>query len=196
MTLYDLLFILLFLTAVASLAFAAATALRGNGPRAGSIVKRVVLGAVVYLGVVWGVAFRSPGRILALGEDLCADDWCIAVTSVQPVSHDTVHGYEVIFRVSSRARAVNQRERGVEAFVRDAHGQRYAGVRGPADSEFAVLLGPGAAVLTHRRYTLPADAMARDVIITRVGVPFPSCCIIGDATDLLRPPMVRIPEQR
>lgn len=193
MTFFDLVFIGLFLGTVGSLLFAVGAAATGRRSTAASLLKRLAIAVVAYLVVVYAVAIASPGRVLAVGEDECSDDWCIAVSAVQSGPERTERAYDVTFRLSSRARRVSQRERGVVVYLRDSTGRRYDGERRPADATFDVLLGPQETVLTHRRFVLPHAASARDIVITRGGLPFPACCIIGEATGLLHPSAVRLP---
>jgi hypothetical protein len=192
MTLFDLLFIVLALAAVVSLVVAAGAALTGHRRTAGRVLMRLAGAAVTYLAVVYAVALASSAPVLALGEDNCSDDWCMAVTAVREVPDAAERTYDVTFRLSSRARRVSQRERGVLVYMRDAGGRRYEGESGPADAPFDVQLGPSETVTTHRRFVLPPGAAARDVVLTRGGIPFPACFIIGEASELLHPAAVRI----
>lgn len=193
MTPFDLLFIVLALATAASLVVAACAAATGHRRSAGRILLRLAGGAAAYLAVVYAVALASSARVLALGEDLCSDDWCMAVTEVREAPHGAESLYDVTFRLSSRARRVSQRERGVLVYVRDAGGRRYEGESGPADAPFDVQLGPSQTVTTQRRFFLPQRATARDIVLTHEGIPFPGCCIIGEANGLLHPAAVRVP---
>jgi hypothetical protein len=189
-TLFDLLFILLVLATAASLAIAAGAAVTGRRGVARRILMRLAGAAAIYMAVVYAVALASSARVLALGEDECSDDWCMAVTDVREVPASAQSTYDVTFRLSSRARRVSQRERGVLVYMRDAGGRRYAGEAGPADAPFDVRLGPSETVTTHRRFFLPQGTTARDIVLSRAGIPFPACCIIGEANGLLHPTAV------
>jgi len=193
MTLFDLLFIFLFLGMVGSLLFAVAAAATGRRSAAGKVLKRLAGAALAFLAVVYGVAIVSSGRVLAVGEDQCSDDWCIAVSGVQQGSDPAERTVNVTFRLSSHARRVSQRERGVVVYVRDVNGRHYQGESGPSDPPFDVRLSPQETVLTHRRFVLPRGASARDIVITHGGIAFPGCCIIGEATGLLHPAAVPVP---
>ena len=192
MTPFDLLFILLVLAAAVCLVVAGGAAVSGHRVAAGRILRRLTVAAVIYLVVVYAVALAAPRRVLAIGEDECSDDWCIAVTDVGPVPEAAADTWDVTFRLSSRARRVSQRERGVVAFVRDGHGRRYDGESGPSAPPFDALLGPSQSLLTHRRFFLPPGEPPGEVVLTRAGIPFPGCCIIGEATALLHPTAVRL----
>lgn len=192
MTPFDLLFILLVLAAVVSLAVAAGAAVSGHRATAGRVLRRLAVAAGTYLVVVYAVAAVAPGRVLALGEDDCSDDWCVAVTDVRAVPEAAANTWDVTFRLSSRARRVSQRERGVVAFVRDGLGRRYDGESGAADPPFDVRLDPSQVLFTHRRFFLAPGGAPREVVLTRAGIPFPGCCIIGEANALLHPTAVRL----
>ncbi|HJZ70185.1 MAG TPA: hypothetical protein VKE51_00515 [Vicinamibacterales bacterium] len=192
MTLFDVLFIGLFLTAVASVFVAAGAAITGRRRTASTILRRLIVGSAAYLAVVYAVALASPGRRLALGEDDCSDDWCIAVVESRAVAGTDVATIEVTFRVSSRARRVSQRERGVLVYLRDDRGRRVEAAAGPNDVPFDVRLEPRETVLTRRRFALEKDASPRTITLTRSGVPFPACLIIGEATALLHPTTVTL----
>ncbi len=192
MTLFDLLFLVLACAAVASLLGAAGAALAGHRATARRILRRLGIAAGAYLAVVYAVAVASPGRVLALGEDACSDDWCLAATDAGLVTADAGSVYEVTFRVSSRARRVTQRMRGVRVWLEDAAGRRYAAERAAGEPPFDVELGPGDAVLTRRRFTLPALARPSGIVLGRSDFPFPGCLIIGEATEILHPTVVRL----
>lgn len=183
-TLFDLLFILLFLTAVVTLGAALIAALRGRTGVAGRLLRRLVVAAGGYLGVVVVVSLVTPQRVIAIGDDQCSDDWCIAVSQVRrtPVANGVT--VEVTFRVSSRARRVEQRERGVIVYLRDAHGRRVDPVARATDLPFDVRLAPQAQVTTSREFLVPADATELGIVVARSGLPFPGCCIIGDESSL------------
>jgi hypothetical protein len=187
---FDLLFIVLVLATAVSLVVVAGAAVTGHRSTARRILMRLAGAAAIYLAVVYAVALASSARVRALGEDECSDDWCMAVTDVREVPGTAELTYDVTFRLSSRARRVSQRERGVAVYMRDAGGGRYGGEAGPGDAPFDVRLGPSETVITHRRFFLPRGATARDIVLSRAGIPFPACCIIGEANELLHPTAV------
>ena len=190
MTLFDLLFILLFLSAVTVLISCVVAALRGQGARAGRRLRALALAAAAYMVIVSGVSLLTPRAVLAMGEDQCDDDWCIAV---QEAAHMGDSAVAVTFRVASRALRVTQRERFVVAYVRDGAGRRYDAAPAPEQPGFDVELEPGAYVSTRRVFRVPRGTSGLGVIITREGdIPFPRCCIIG--TGLFhKDPIVPVP---
>ncbi|HTS89904.1 MAG TPA: hypothetical protein VMG41_15525 [Gemmatimonadales bacterium] len=187
MSVFDLLFLLLLLSGTIAALVAAVAALRGRTAYARGLLQCLVLAAVAYLAVVYAVALLSPARHLTLGEDLCSDDWCIAVLSVRPAADAAPHAVDVTFQISSRAGRVSQRERNVLVYLRDTEGRRVPAEAGPADAPFDTLLTPHEVIQTHRRFTLAPGAAGRELVITRSGFPFPGAFIIGEATGVIHP---------
>lgn len=190
MTLFDLLFIVLFLTALGVLAAALVAALRGRPDRALRRLRRLGLGTALYMVVVALVSVLSPRRIVALGADQCSDDWCVAVTEITRTGTGARDTYQVTFRLSSRARRVTQRERFVVAYMRDGTGQRYNALPVRGQAPFNASLGPGESLLTIRTFDAPAHAVGLGVVVAREGgLGFPGCCIIGEGP-FHKPPIV------
>lgn len=181
MTIFDLLFITLFLAAVGTLIVAAVVALRGRRARALRILQRLGIMAALYLFIVVGVAAVTPQRFLHVGDDQCSDDWCIAVEGVRHDSTSAGTDYGVTFRLASRARRVAQRERFVAVYLRDTRGRRYDPVADTTVIPFDTLLQPGETLAATRRFVVPRDADVVGLVIAREGGGwFPGCCIIGD----------------
>jgi hypothetical protein len=84
-------------------------------------------------------------------------------------------------KVSSRAKRVSQREKGVNVLLIDSQGRRFSPAPDPSAVPFDVLLQPGEAVETKRSYTLPGDARDVGVVLAhKAPYCFPGCFIIGD----------------
>ena len=176
MTLFDLLFIVLFLVGVFVLVSALVTALRGHSAAALRRLRTLALATLAYMAIVAVVSLVLPRRAVAVGENQCSDDWCIAVDDARQLTDSTV----VTVRLSSRARRVTQRERFVVVYLRDSGGRRYDPDPALDQPPFDVTLGPGAMVLTKRVFRVPRNTRGLGVIVTREGdIPFPRCCIIG-----------------
>lgn len=186
MTFFDLLFLVLFLTCTSALLVAGVSAIRGRRSRAGAILKACVIGAAVYFSVLVVVSVLTPQRYIGRGDDQCADDWCIAVSTI---GHQAIAGgtrFDVTFRLSSRARRVAQRERFVVVYLRDSQGARYNPVVDPDSVPFDTLLEPIQSITTTRRFLVPKNAAIVGVVVAREGGGrFPGCCIIGDEGSLL-----------
>ncbi|MGE0439655.1 MAG: hypothetical protein AB7L66_07255 [Gemmatimonadales bacterium] len=177
MTLADLGFMLIALATIGSLTASLWSAVRRRLDSARRRIRWAVLVPSAYLLIVAAVGALSPGRTLALDEDYCADDWCIAVAGVAP---DREAGrLSVTFRVSSRARRITQRERFVVAYVVDSAGTRIDPLPAPDQPPFDVRLRPSEMVTTVREFPLGTAAGVRLVITREGGGNFPGCCIIG-----------------
>jgi len=185
MSIFDLVFLAAALATAGSLLAAAVAAVRGRLAASRRVLRRLALGAGVYLVVLVAVSLFTPGRVLAIGEDNCSDDWCVAVTGVSPPSGSEDHSLVVTFRLTSRARRVTQREHGVLAYVRDSAGHRIDAQPAAGEAPFDIALGPGDKVETTRHFSLSPDAAPAEIVLTRAGLPFPGCLIIGDADSFL-----------
>lgn len=186
MTLFDLLFLVLFLGGACALLVAAISAIRGRRSRATAILRGCGIGAAVYFSVLVVVSVLTPQRFIKIGDDQCSDDWCIAVSTIG--RHPTAEGirYEVTFRLSSRAQRVAQRERFVVVYLRDSHGGRYNPEVDPGSVPFDTLLEPMQTITATRRFLVPRNADIVGVVVAREGGGrFPGCCIIGDEGSLL-----------
>ncbi len=177
MTLFDLLFIVLFLTSVVTLLTAAVAALRGRGRKALSILRTFGICLAIYLAIVVAVALASPQRVINIGEPHCFDDWCITV------EHAEHHGAQlnVTFKVSSRALRVTQREKGVQVYLYGAGGRRIDPAPDPLAIPLDLRIGPGESFETLRTFTVPSDARDLGLVVAHEGsFCFPACFIIGD----------------
>jgi hypothetical protein len=186
MTLFDLLFLVFFLAAAGTLIVASVGALRGRRARALALLRRLSIAAAVYFCALLMVSAFTPQRYIAIGDDQCSDDWCIAVQAVHGETTGLGLQYDVTFRLSSRARRVAQRERFVDVYLRGERGREYA-PRAEANAvPFDTLLQPGETISATRRFLVPADASIVGLVITRAGGGrFPGCCIIADEASLL-----------
>jgi hypothetical protein len=195
MSIFDLLFILLFFASIATLLTAAVLAVRGRGTRALRILRVYAIGFGLYMGIVLAVALATPRRILNLPEDRCFDDWCAAVQNVDRTPSATGVSYIVTLRLSSRARRVSQRARGSYVYLSDDRGRRFDPSPDAAEPPFDVLLDPGQAVETKRSFTVPNDAREIGAVVVHEGsYCFPGCFIIGDeANPLHKRTIVRLP---
>ena len=190
MGLADILFIVLFLTMVFSLLTAGGFALRRQFERSRAILLRLLAGGAFYMATVVAVSLALPRRILRVGDPLCFDDWCVAVTGVQHAREDDRIVYQVGLRLSSRARRVAQREKNLAVYLTDDHGRRYDPQAVSSDVPFSILLQPQESVDLSRRFRVPAEARGVGVVITHEGG-FPiGWLIIGYDTWFRKPPVV------
>jgi hypothetical protein len=103
MTVFDLLFIVMALSAVIALIAAIAHAFRGRGMRALLTLRNLVVCAGGYVGVVYAVTVLSKPTVLSVGDPQCLDDWCFAVDHVERVPAVQTTRYDVALRIFSRA---------------------------------------------------------------------------------------------
>jgi hypothetical protein len=191
---FDLVFILVFLsTAIAVVVMVAALA-RGRRSQAGRIAARLAVALGLYFVVVLASSLATPQRYVALHETRCSDDWCIAVDSVRRDTASGATAYSVVFALSSRARRVAQRERFVVVYLRTDDGRRIDPVPAASDLPFDTLLQPGQTIVATRRFAMPLPAHGAGLVIAREGgLRFPGCCIIGDESSFLhKHSMVRL----
>jgi hypothetical protein len=183
MTVFDLLFIAVFVATVALVGLAGLAALRRRRAHAIALLRRLGILAAVYLAVLILVSLVSPRRVLNLGEEQCWDDWCIAVTNTRRERAQDAQSYAVTLRVSSRARRRAQRERGVRVYLMDNRGRCYDAVPDAAEVPFDILLEPQEAVDLRRVFHLAADAEDPVLVVAHEGW-FPGLFIIGDSGSL------------
>jgi hypothetical protein len=169
MTIFEPLFILLFLATVATFLTAAVAALRGQRPRALRILRRLAIGAGVYFAAVLLVAFFSTPPVHQVGETMCFDDWCIAVADAKRTPGAPGQSWKVTLRISSRAKRITQGEKYVVVYLTDSLHRRFdadpASVAVPLDSR----VGPGESIDVERRFDLPVDASGIKLVFTHEG---------------------------
>ena len=193
MSVFDLLFIAVFLATITTLIAAAVAAVRGRRAKAASILRGLGAAIGAYFAIVIVVSLASPRREFRVGEARCYDDWCIAVENVKQTPSAAGIAYRVTFRVSSRARRVSQHEYGLDVYLTDNAGNRFDPKSAVDAPPFSVLVKPGDSVETTRIFNVPAQAHDLDLIIGHTGV-FPGCCIIADEGSLFhKPAILRIP---
>lgn len=192
MTLFDLIFIGVFLVTITILLATAVAAVRGNRQRALGLLRGLGGLIGVYLAVVIVVSIVSPRRLIPMKEPRCFDDWCVSVDRVDRTPAGTEVSYAVTLRLSSRARARAQRENGVSVYVLDDRGRRFEPRENPQDVPFNVLLHPGESVDATRRFLLPADVQGPGLVVAHER--FPGILIIGDDQSLFhKPSVIRFP---
>jgi hypothetical protein len=169
MGIFDLVLILSVLLSFVTLLAVGVIAATGRVRLAARMLGVWGLCVAFYLTIVVIVSIFTKPRDLAIGEDACFDDWCIAVDHVEHAPTSGPRTYIVTFRLSSRARRVSQREHNLIAYLRDADGRRYEA--GPASNElpFDTLLTPGQTLQTTRVYGLPPGTEQPQLVIKHEG---------------------------
>ncbi len=192
MSLFDLLFIAVFLASVGSLLGAALLAVRGYGAKAVALLGRWCICAVIYLSVVVLASAFWPRKVLQLGGQRCFDDWCIAVESVSHQPAQDGGTCRVTLRLSSRARRVTQRENNVVVYLTDRRGRRYDPIPDKSAGPMNVQLAPQESVQVMRNFAVPADVIGLGLVIDHEGG-FPiGWFIIGDEAWFHKPTIVQL----
>ena len=192
---FDTLFIVVVLASVVTVLTVLINLVRGHRQQAARLLAKYGVCLATYLAVVILVSLVSPQRVLGLGENRCSDDWCIAIEDIARSTSPSGAEYVVTFRMSSRALRAPQRENGVVVYLVDEKGRRYGPAEDPAAVPFNVLLQPGEAVTTIRRFSVSNGSGKLGVVVSREGSnSIPGRFIIGDDTSLFhKPPIVRVP---
>jgi hypothetical protein len=188
MSVFDLLFIVVFVSTLVAIVVIGVAAILGRRALARRIVAVLAAAIALYLSVVIVVSIATPRRVLPLGHEQCFDDWCVSVVDVKKKPAAGGALYTVAFRVISRARHRAQRGLNTVAYMIDDAGKRYDPL--PSDAvPFDVLLNPQQEVITERIFELPETA-PNPVIVVSHGAGFPGWFIIGDANSLFHRPTV------
>jgi hypothetical protein len=192
MTIFDLAFLVLLLTAIVALIVAAISALRGRRRRALNILRNVAFCAVGYVGIVYVVTAFSKQVVHSLGDPQCNDDWCIALEGVQRTQKDPNTNYEVTLRIFSRARRRAQREKiATDVYLVDASWNRYDPILDGSEVPLNTLLQPEESVTTRRRFELPKDVQATGLKVGHRTV-IPICLIIAECEAFHKGDIIRI----
>jgi hypothetical protein len=190
-TIFDLLVIALFFTAIGTLFVAAVLAVRGRWARALGLLRSLAACAVAYVGIVYAATALSKEAVLRVGDPQCSDDWCIAVESVNRTPMEAVARYDVTLRIFSRARRVSQREMGArDVYLVDSQWKRYDPIRTNTEIPLNTLLQPGESVTTSRRFEVPAGVHGIGLMVDRSSLPV--CLVIGECEAFHKGTIVRV----
>ena len=192
MTIFALLFLAVALTTVATILFVVGCVLVRRRSFALHVLRIYIVCLALYIAAVVVVSLFVPQRVLRIGEPLCFDDWCITVEGVESNESSTEVSYLVKLRLSSRARAVTQRENNLAVYVEDSTGHRYNSQPNSSDTPWNVRLGPGEAVLATRSFQIPLTASQPRLAITHEGG-FPIDWFIIGSGPFRKAPIVWLP---
>jgi hypothetical protein len=156
MSLFDLLFLLAFLSSFITLATVAVAAMQGRRAKARRVVTVWGICAAVYLALSLAVSYTRPQGILRVGEPWCFDDWCLVVDQVSQTPAPPQVSYNVQFRIFSRAGRATQRANGAWMYLIDERGHRYSPQADPSAVPLDVVLRPNESVSTSRVFRVPA----------------------------------------
>jgi len=195
-SLFDLIFLLVILLSVITLATGIAFAFRGKIRQAAKIFAGYCVFALVYLAIGAAVSYLRPQRIIAIGEPWCFDEWCLTVNKVGRVPESTNAIVKVDLILSSQSRGRPQRAQGAWIYLIDPQGHRFAPQPDPAATPLDTLLQPGESIPTSRSFVVPPDARELG-LITGHGGPYcgPMSILIISSSGCLfhKPDMVRLP---
>lgn len=196
MTVFDLLFIGIFLGSVGVVLMMAVNLLRGRFKQAARLLELYGIGLTLYLGVVVTVSLVSAPRILAVGERRCFDDWCIAVENIERSEKAGDVTYSAHLKMFNQAQRVSQREHGVVVYLLDQKGQRFNATQDPSAAPFDSLLQPGDVISTTRSFSLTGAVGQPVLVLEHEGFSrFPGMFIIGDDSSLFhKPTIVELPQ--
>jgi hypothetical protein len=192
-SIFDLLFIVVFFATVVTLLSAAFLAIRGQAARALVVLRRYCICSGAYFGIVVLTSVFWPRTVLQVGDPRCFDDWCMAVENASRQPAGGRVSYTVTLRLFSTARRVSQRENDMVVYLADNRGRRYDPAPDKSAVPFNILLGPQEAVTATRIFEVPADAHEPGLVIAHEGG-FPiGWFIVGYETWFRKPAIVRLP---
>ncbi len=196
MTPFDLLFLLVALATVLTLARAGSLALTRRRQQALRVLRNLAVALVGYIMVGLTVSLIRPQRVIALEDPWCLDDWCLTVTGARSRVDDSQRLVEVDLRLSSRARRTPQRARFAWVYLIDQRGRRYSPDPEPSAVALNVVMQPQEAVYTTRTFRVPLDALGLG-LVTGHGGPYcgPMDLLVVGASGCVfrKPTMIRIP---
>lgn len=180
----DLLFLATALVTVVAALRASWRLFRGSRRAARLIVTRWAVGAAAYLAALLVVSLVRPARGIALGDDECFDDWCVAVTATESRGSLIV----VTLRVSNRSRGRSQAEPDAYVFLRDEGGREFLPFIASAQ-RFALgdRVPAGESRTLTATFEVPVDAHD-PVLVKARRARFPGILIIGDPASLMHRP--------
>jgi hypothetical protein len=192
MTILDLVFIAAFFTSVILLIRICWKLFRRNFQRARRAAIQLGVFWALYLTVLLAVSITTPQSVLAMREDRCFDDWCLAVDDCSLARTLGKDHYVVGLRVSSRAGRVSQRAPDAAVYLTDTTGvqyypspdaQRAYDASHPENKPLSALLGPHDSFPTVRVFDLPLNSTNAGLVV--VHGQGPGRFIIGDSQSLL-----------
>jgi len=208
MSLFDLLFILIFLGTVVALIVILISALCGRRGTAIRIMRGLGGSLAAYFLVVVLVAVATPQKVLTREQSRCFDEMCFSVTDVKtasaigkkpPMTKASGTFYLVAIRVSCLGHGRAQSEAGVGASLVDAAGHTYevspAGqhayeAENSVNPPLTARVAPGEDVSSVQVFDVPLKAPDIALHVSHSG---PGLFIIGDdESPLHKPTIIRL----
>jgi hypothetical protein len=192
-TIFDLLFIFIFLATTAALATSIFQVIRGHHRKSLRVLSVSAVSLAVYFAICCAVTLRAPRRILNIHEPQCLDDWCVSLENVIETRDSSSNRYVTNIRIFSQAKRISQRENGIAFYLEDDLGHRYAAITSPSDIPSNSLLQPGESVILTRGFQLPSNVQAAGFVATHEGG-FPiQWFVIGEGQSLFhKEPITRL----
>lgn len=169
MSIFDLLFICVVLGSLITLVSVVIAAAAGKRHRALVLLRAWGIFIILYLGTSVAVRLTLPTRVLAIGDPQCSDDWCITVADVRRAAQSSAMAYDVDLLLTSRARRVAQREKGLIVYLTDTQGRRYNPIPDLSAIPLDVLLQAGESAMTIRKFQLPENSGPPNFVVGREG---------------------------
>jgi hypothetical protein len=169
MTIFDLVFIAVFLATVTTLIVACTGRFK------------VLLPLAVCLAIYYGaVLLTAHTKQVSVGDPMCSDDWCASVEHVSR-KNGTV---SVDFKIWSRAKRATMRETNIEPSITDEQNHRYE-VTGSEGPPFDSALAPNESLVTKRTFQVSPESQQLDLRL-RKPFGFPTNLIIDIADVVVR----------
>jgi hypothetical protein len=193
MTIFDLLFILIFLATIVALTTAAFRVIRGHGRKSLRVLSVSAVSLAVYFAICCATTLLTPRRVLNLHEPQCFDDWCVSLENAIEMRDGPNVKHAIIVRIFSQAKRISQRENAIAFYMEDDRGHRYPALSNPSDTPTNVLLRPGESITLSRGYEIPPNAHLAGFVVTHEGG-FPiGWFIIGENQSLFhKEPITRL----
>jgi len=207
MSIFDLIFLGCFLAAIVYCVFIVGLLVRRRWSRVRRHLFQLGTAIGIYLVIVVLAGISSPSRVLAAGEILRYDDWCLAVEkaafadAVGPNTRaEPEHRFVIVtLKVISTAGRVGQAApKGSLVYLLDEKDARYdVSKRGQSayeaangsQPELTTKLDPNNSFLTIRVFEVPRDTKELS-LAHRHGTGFPGMLIIGSG--FRKPPVIRL----
>jgi hypothetical protein len=169
MTIFDLVFIAVFLASVATLIVACTGRFKVLPPLA--VVLAIYYGAVL---------LTAHTKQVSVGDPMCSDDWCSSVEHVSR-KNGTV---TVDFKIWSRAKRATMRETNINPYITDEQNHRYD-VTESDGPPFDSALAPDESLTTKRTFHVNPESQQLDLHL-RKPFGFPTNFIIDTADVVVR----------
>jgi hypothetical protein len=169
MTIFDLVFIVIFLGGVATVIVACTGRFR------------VLLPLAVVLAIYYGaVLLTAHTKQVSVGDPMCNDDWCCSIAHVSRRNGTVI----VDFKILSRAKRATMRETNVTPYITDEQNHRYdvAEAEGPP---FDSALAPNQSLTLKRTFQVNPESQQLDLHL-RKPFGFPTNFIIDTADVVVR----------